>query len=106
MKHIKLYEEFVNEAQVDNDYTFDNLQDYRKAVSALRTANFYASGNGNPPKGDEPGIYQEDERWLNLRIISGEKEAAKVLKKTKLKYNAKYQKPMSYKVFNHGGYLD
>jgi hypothetical protein len=106
MKHIKLYEQFLNEAQVNNDYTFNSREDYNKAVSALYNAGFYRSGNGNPPKGDEPGMYKEDENWLNLRIISGEKEAAKVLKKTKLKYNAKYQKPMSYKVFNQGGYLD
>ena len=101
-----LGESVVNEAQTDNDYTFDNLQDYRKAVAALYNAGFYRSGNGNPPTGDETGTYQEDEHWLNLRIIDGEKDAAKVLKKTKLKYNAKYQKPTGYTVFNHGGHLD
>lgn len=106
MKPVKLFEEFVNEAQIDNDYTFDNLQDYRKAIGALRDAGFYASGNGNPPTGDEKGTYKEDERWLNISIISGDKEAIKILKKTKLKYNAKHQKPMGYKVHNQGGYLD
>jgi hypothetical protein len=106
MKHIKLFEQFVNEAQIDNDYTFNNLEDYRKAVAALRDAEFYKSGNGIPPTGNEPGTYTEDERWLNIRINSGEKEAIKLLKKTKLKYKAKYQKPIGYKVFNQGGYLD
>jgi len=78
MKHVKLFEQFTNEAkEIDNDYTFDNSQDYNKAVGALRDAGFYRSGNGNPPTGDEPGTYIEDERWLNLRIIRGEKEAAK-----------------------------
>lgn len=107
MKKIKLFEEFTNEAkEIDNDYTFDNNQDYNKAVGALRDAGFYRSGNGNPPTGDEPGTYVEDERWLNLRIIRGEKEAAKLLKKTKLKYKSEYAKPKGYAIHNQGGYLD
>ena len=103
---ITVEESFINEAKDDNSYTFDNLADYRKAVAALYKANFYRSGNGNPPKGDEPGSYSEDERWLNIRIGSGEKEAAKILKKTRLKYKAEYKKPMGYVVHNQGGYLD
>lgn len=106
MKKIKLFEQFINEAKVDNSYTFDNLQDYRKAVAVLRDAGFYNSDNGNPPKGDEPGTYKEDERWLNLRIINGEKEALKLLKKAKLNQGGEYKEPMGYRVHNHGGYLD
>ena len=107
MKHIKLFEDFVNEAkQIDNAYTFDNRQDYDKAVKALRDAGFYRSGNGNPPTGDEPGTYVEDERWLDLRINSGEKEAAKLIKKTKTKYKSEYKGGRGYTVHNHGGYLD
>ena len=106
MKHIKVFEQFINEAKTDNSYTFDNLADYRKAAATLYKANFYRSGNGNPPSGDEPGSYSEDERWLTIKIIRGEKEAAKILKKTKLKYNSEYKKPIGYTVHNHGGYLD
>lgn len=106
MKHVKVFEDFLNEAKTDNTYSFNNLEDYRKATSALRKANFYRSGNGNPPKGDEPGSYSEDERWLTIKIVRGEKEAAKVLKKSKIDYKSEYKKPMDYKVFNHGGYLD
>jgi hypothetical protein len=106
MKHIKVFEQFINEAKVDNSYTFDNLADYRKAVAALYKANFYRSGNGNPPTGDEPGSYSEDERWLTIKIVRGEKEAAKVLKKSKVNYKSEYKKPMGYTVHNHGGYLD
>ena len=107
MKHIHTFESFVNEAQqIDNDYTLDNLDTYYKAVKVLRDAGFYASGNGNPPKGNEPGIYKEDQRWLNIRIIKGEKEAAELLKKSKLKYKAEYKEPIGYKVHNQGGYLD
>jgi|GEM_PF-1519665 hypothetical protein len=106
MKHLKLFEQFINEANLDNSYTFDNSQDYRKAVSALNAADFYRSGNGNPPKGDEPGSYSEDEHWNVIKIIRGEKEAAKILKKLKLNYKSEYKKPMGYKVHNQGGYLD
>lgn len=105
-KHVKLFEEFMNEAKVDNDYTFNNNEDYYKAVAVLRDAGFYRSGNGNPPKGDEPGTYIEDERWLNIRVIKGEKEALKLLKKSKIKYKAEYKEPMGYKIHNQGGYLD
>lgn len=99
--------ESINEAkEIENDYTFSDLQDYYKGVKVLRDAGFYRSGNGNPPKGDEPGTYVEDERWLNLRVVKGEKEAFKLLKKSKLKYKADYSKPMGYMVHNHGGYLD
>jgi hypothetical protein len=99
--------ESVNEAkEIDNAYTFDNLEDYRKAVKALRDAGFYRSGNGYPPKGDEPGTYVEDERWLDLRINGGEKEAAKLIKKTKTKYSSEYKGPRGYTIHNHGGYLD
>ena len=91
---------------VGNSYTFNNLQDYRKAVAVLRDANFYNSGNGNPPKGDELGTYKDDERWLNLRIVKGEEEALKLLKKAKLNHSAEYKEPISYIVYNHGGYLD
>lgn len=106
MKRVKLFEEFVNEAKVDNSYTFNSLDDYREAVRILNKAGFYRSGNGNPPTGNEPGSYTEDERWLNLRVNRGEKEAAKLLKKSKLKFKAEYKEPMGYTVHNHGGYLD
>jgi len=106
MKHVKLFEQFLNEANQDNSYTFNDLQDYRKAISALDGANFYRSGNGNPPKGDESGSYSEDEHWKVIKILRGEKEAAKILKKLKLNYKSEYKKPMGYKVFNQGGYLD
>lgn len=107
MKHIKLFEQFINEAkEIDNNYTFSNLNDYYKAVSALSAAGFYKSGSGNPPKGDEPGSYREDENWLNIKVIRGEKEALKILKKSKIKYKTEYKKPMGYVVHNQGGYLD
>lgn len=107
MKRIKLFEEFLNEAkEIDNDYTFSNLDDYYKAVRALYNAGFYRSGSGNPPKGNEPGSYEENENWLNLKVIRGEKEALKILKKAKIKYKAEYRKPMGYAIHNHGGYLD
>lgn len=107
MKHIKLFEEFLNEAkEIDNDYTFSNLDDYYKAVSVLYRAGFYRSGSGNPPKGNEPGSYEENENWLNLKVIRGEKEALKILKKSKIKYKAEYRKPMGYTIHNQGGYLD
>ena len=103
---LNISEDFINEANQDNSYTFNDLQDYRKAISALNAANFYRSGNGYPPKGDEPGSYSEDERWLTIKIVRGEKEAAKVLKKSKVNYKSEYKKPMGYTVHNHGGYLD
>lgn len=107
MKNIKLFEEFINEARgIDNDYTFNTRDEYYKGVKVLRDAGFYRSGNGNPPTGNEPGTYKEDEHWLNIRIISGEKEALKLLKKSKLKYDVKYVEPMGYRIHNHGGYLD
>ena len=107
MKHVKLFEDFLNEAkQIDNAYTFDNRQDYDKAVKALRDAGFYRSGDGNPPKGDEPGSYEENEHWLTIKIIRGDKDALKLLKKAKLNYGGKYKEPMGYKVYNQGGYLD
>lgn len=107
MKNIKLFEEFINEAkEIDNDYTFSTLDEYYKGVKVLKLAGFYRSGNGNPPTGNEPGIYKEDEHWLNIRIIKGEKEALKLLKKSKIKYKAEYKEPMGYKIHNQGGYLD
>lgn len=106
MKHIKLFEQFINEANEINSYSFNNREDFRKATSELRKAGFYMSGNGNPPKGNEPGSYSEDEHWLVIKITRGEKEALKLLKKAKLNYGGEYKKPMGYKVFNQGGYLD
>lgn len=106
MKYVKLFEQFINEAIADNKYTFNSLEDFRKAASELRKAGFYMSGNGNPPKGDEPGSYTEDERWLIIKVGRGEKEATKVIKKAKVGYKSEYAKPMGYKVFNQGGYLD
>lgn len=107
MKYTQTFESFINEAKgIDNSYTFDNLQDYRKAEASLRDAGFYRSGNGNPPTGNEPGFYVGDENWLNLEITKGEKEAAKLIKKTKTKYSSEYAKPKGYAVHNHGGYLD
>lgn len=106
MKHIKLFEQFINEAQVNNSYSFDSLEDFRKAAGELRKAGFYKSGSGNPPSGDEPGSYTEDEHWRVIKIVRGEKEAAKLLKKAKLDKGGEYKKPMGYKVYNQGGYLD
>lgn len=106
MKHIKLFETFVNEANEINSYSFNNREDFRKAEGVLSKANFYRSGSGNPPKGDEPGLYTSDEHWNTIKIVRGEKEALKLLKKAKLNYGGEYKKPMGYKVFNQGGYLD
>lgn len=96
----------VNEAQVNNYYSFNSLEDFRKASGVLRKAGFYRSGNANPPTGDELGHYREDERWRVITIGRGQKEAAKLLKNAKLDKGGKYQKPMDYKIFNQGGYLD
>jgi len=92
--------------QYSNRFSFDSTDDFRKAEGALRRANFYQQGNGNPPKGDEPGSYTSNEYWNMIDIVAGEKEANKLLKSAKVKYKATYKEPMGYRVYNQGGYFD
>ena len=107
LKRITEWKSNLGEArELDNDYTFDNLQDYRNAEASLIDGGFYRAGDGNPPTRKDPNSYAADERWLNLRIIRGEKEAAELIKKTKTKYKSKYATPKGYIVHNQGGYLD
>lgn len=79
-------------------YHFNNLESYYAAQRQLSTANYYRSGNGNPPSGDEAGYYKLDDAWRFIDIIRGEIE----LEGGRLEL----VKPTKYVVFNQGGYLD
>jgi hypothetical protein len=79
-------------------YSFNSLSKFRNAQAKLYKANFYRNGNGNPPTGEEVGIYSEDENWLTIEILTGNIELANG--------HLEYKKPIGYMVFNHGGYLD
>lgn len=92
--------------QYSNRFSFDSIDDFRKATGVLRKENWRDNSSGNPPKGNEPGTFEADNRWLEIKIIKGEKDANKLLKSAKVKYKATYKEPMGYRVFDQGGYFD
>jgi len=79
-------------------YHFNSKENYYAAQRKLSAANYYRGGNGNPPSGDEAGLYRRNDAWLFIDIVSGDIE----LEGGKLEL----VKPTKYVVIDQGGYLD
>lgn len=90
----------------ENDYTrilltFKDVSDYNKSNSIL-----YKNGFKKPTSPDKGnGYYSTDNSWNTIEFnIELKDEILSLL--NDIEYKIEYKKPLEYKIFNQGGYLD
>jgi hypothetical protein len=89
-----------------NDYTrirlsFNDVSDYNKSNSILYKNGF--NKPTSPVKGN--GYYSTDDNWNTIEFNKELKDEILSLLND-IEYKIEYKKPLDYKIFNQGGYLD
>lgn len=100
---VKNFKQFVNEQVEDNivRLTFNNINDYNKVDGVL-----YKNGFKTPTSMDKgSGYYKLDDNWLTIEF-NKELQNNILPLINDVKYSLEYIKPMGYKIFNQGGYID
>ena len=100
---VKNFKQFVNENN-ENDVvrlSFLNIDDYNKSISIL-----YKNGFKTPTSPDKGnGYYIIDDNWKTIDFNINLKDDILHLLGD-IKYEIDFKKPLDYKIFNQGGYLD
>jgi len=100
---VKNFKQFVNEQNENNvvRLTFLNIGDYNKSIGIL-----YKNGFKRPTSPDKGnGYYRTDDNWKTIEFNINLKDDILPLLDD-IKYEIDFKKPLEYKIFNQGGYLD